>query len=96
MNIIHSVVANGKIEIAAPPKYNEGDEISLMIVDSVDDDAPMTQKEIDNFLNALKEIQALNEGRTDIEDLSAVAREAGEFEKQAFEERARKIERMFD
>ena len=96
MNMIQAVVVNGRIEFKAPPELQDGDTVSVLVLENSSSAEPMTDQEITNSLRVLDEFNSQFPTQEQGEDLSAVARQAGEQEKLVFPAAVEKIERLFD
>ncbi len=96
MNMIQAVVVNGKIEIKAPSELRDGETVSVLVLENSNSIGPMTEQEIAHSLQVLDAFTSTFPVEEPIEDLSAVARHAGEQEKQMFSVNAERVKRLFD
>jgi hypothetical protein len=96
MNMIQAVVVNGKIEIKAPAEIRDGETVSVLVVGHAVAEEEMSADEIAITLKAMDEFNAAFPEHESGEDLSKLARVAGEAEKAAFAEKADRLKRLFD
>jgi hypothetical protein len=93
MNMIQAVVTNGKIEIEPPHDIRDGETVSVMVLDSSVVDGLMSDDEIARRVRALDEFNASFSIREDGEDLSKLARSAGQDELDTLDAQADKLKR---
>ena len=95
MNMIQAVVVNGKIEIKAPSELRDGEAVSVLVLENSNSTGPMAEHEIANSLRVLDEFTSAFPVEEPVEDLSAVARQAGEQERKMFSANAGSVKRLF-
>jgi hypothetical protein len=100
MSGLRTTVVNGKIVADAPADWPDGTDVFIQPTDEVvglpDDDRPPTQEEINRTLALIDQIQGPFLTDEEWAAWEAARKAQKEYELSKWEERSRKIERLFE
>ena len=97
MTTITAIVRNGRLELAQPIDLPNGTEVEVLLpAQTAPDDASMTADEIKRTLAAMDKIEPLEFSDEEQAALEADRKARKEWEKTHFDERADKLQRMWE
>lgn len=96
MDLIEAVVLNGKIEINAPPSLEDGEKVSLMVLNHKRTDELLTHEEITKVLEILDALCQPSLDHREGKEEGAELHVSDEWEKGQFANYAEKLKGLFE
>ncbi|MBN8601348.1 MAG: hypothetical protein J0M26_10000 [Planctomycetes bacterium] len=96
MDLIEAVVLNGKIEINAPPSLEDGEKVSLMVLNHKRTDELLTQEEITKVLEILDALCQPSLDHREGKEEGSELHVSDEWEKGQFANYAEKLKGLFE